>query len=50
MVKKMTKSAAKKRLLEIEAKALNLMSDDYMSVDDYAGIKKITMKRMRQLK
>lgn len=50
MAKKMTKSAAKKRLLEVEVKCMNLMFDDYISIDDYAAIKKITTKRMKQLK
>ncbi len=50
MAKKLTKAAARKRLQEIERKAIYLMFDDYISVDDYAAIKKITMKRIRQLK
>ncbi len=47
---KMTKSAARKRLKEIEAKAAKLMFDDYISVADYAAMKKIILLRIRQLK
>jgi|SaaInlV_125m_DNA_1040241.scaffolds.fasta_scaffold39492_3 hypothetical protein len=38
---KMTKAQARKRLIEIQSKALRLLELDYISVKDYAAIGKI---------
>ena len=47
---KMTKTAGRKRLAEIQLKAFRLMGAGYITINDYAAILKIVNKRTKELK
>lgn len=50
MAKKMTKTDAKKRLMEIRSKIIALWQNDYVSFKDCEAVIKIVRTRKNQLK
>jgi len=49
MARKMTKTAAKKRMMEIRSKAMRLFQDGYISMKDADNISKILNARGKQI-
>lgn len=49
MAKKMTKSQAKRRMMEVRSKAMRLFQDGYFSMKDADNISKIINLRSKQL-
>tara|TARA_R110002153_G_scaffold15333_1_gene54850 strand:+ start:146 stop:292 length:147 start_codon:yes stop_codon:yes gene_type:complete len=47
---KMTKSQGRKRLMEMESKALRLYKNGYISLKDFEAILKMAKMRINQLK